>query len=56
MRPENGVWAWGNSTARYVKEYVSNMKKYLVGFMVASIISYPGTLCITLTSMPDNFI
>ena len=29
MRLENGVWAWTNSPARYVKELVSNVENYL---------------------------
>ena len=30
LRLENGVWAWENIPARYVKESVSNVEKYLV--------------------------
>ena len=29
MRFENWVWAWANSPARYVKELVANVEKYL---------------------------
>ena len=30
MRLESGVWTWENIPARYVKESVSNVEKYLV--------------------------
>ena len=29
MRFENGVWAWANISAIYVKELVVNLEKYL---------------------------
>ena len=29
MRPKNGVWAWANSLARYLKGLVANIEKYL---------------------------
>ena len=29
MRLDDGVWAWENSQARYVKELVANIEKYL---------------------------
>ena len=29
MRLENGLWAWANIPARYVKELVANVEKYL---------------------------
>ena len=29
MRLENGVWSWANSPARYAKELVANVEKYL---------------------------
>ena len=31
MRLENGVWAWANSSARYVKELVANVENYFSG-------------------------